>query len=196
MKNTFRGFIAIPLEADVSAWLAGAQNRLRASLLGTDVRWVDPANIHITLKFLGETPESTVPDIRKAMDRAAEAKSSFSLIAGGLGCFPSINRPRVVWAGIGASRELERLQSDLETYLETLPFPREDRSFAPHLTLGRVREGVTMERGRRIGEAVTRQSSAAGEISIGVQEIFLFQSERSPGGASYSVRYRCPLTLP
>lgn len=192
MDNTQRIFIAIELSDPVKRWLAAARAALEPAVPAGTVRWVDGKGIHLTLKFLGEIPARQADEVRVAIDRAAAGAKSFSITVEGLGCFPNLNRPRVVWAGVRAQAELGELQSRLETELEGMGFAREERAFSPHLTLGRVRDGIPDGRRGDIGAAVA--AAKTGEpVSMEVGEISLFRSVLRPGGAEYTVLYSAPL---
>ncbi len=148
------------------------------------VRWVDPENFHVTLKFLGEVRRDRVPPIQEALGRIAAGTSPFSTDIGGFGAFPSVRRPRVIWAGIRACPELRCLKQDLEWTLSELGFDVETRAFHPHVTLGRAREGG--------GDGVFRgldtcfaELELDGELRV--HTVDLMESRLSPDGARYSV---------
>jgi 2'-5' RNA ligase len=125
----------VPLTAQCREILEQIQQPMRA--LGADVRWTTIPSIHLTLKFLGEIDPSRVPDFAAAL-RAA-ATPAFDLRIRGLGAFPDLRSPRVVWCGIeGEIEKLASLQARVEEACAGLGFKREARSFHPHLTLGRV----------------------------------------------------------
>lgn len=106
-----------------------------------DVRWVRPEAMHLTLKFLGETMPEQVPPIKTALAGLADAHP-FQIRLGGLGAFPHTAHPKVIWAGIEHGlTDLIRLAENIENRLTKLGWPREERPFRPHLTLGRVRSG-------------------------------------------------------
>jgi 2'-5' RNA ligase len=120
-------------------------------------RWTKPENIHLTLKFLGETPEEAVPGITAALRLLSEASEPFTVVPNSLGTFPSVRKARVLWAGIGpGAAPLTRLADGVERALLPLGFEAEKRPYVPHLTLGRTRgrllsmEGVEMDLGTRI----------------------------------------------
>lgn len=125
-----RLFIAVPADDMVKAAAAAAVERLRRA--GGDYRWVDPRDMHTTLRFLGETPEEKLSEIEALMRRAAAASRPFEIVFGGVGVFESQEDPRVVWIGLDqGAAELEKLAGLLGR--------DEPRPFSPHLTLGRRR---------------------------------------------------------
>jgi 2'-5' RNA ligase len=189
MESAIRAFIAIELSPAVRRWLIEARAALEPGLPVRSVRWTNPDGIHITLKFLGDTAAGRLGGIRDVMDRAAEGCRPFPLEADGLGCFPDIHRPRVIWAGVRPLDGLEDLQKRLEDGLERIGFPRERRPFSPHLTLGRVRDGVGGRELTEIGRAV-EAAAVESTASMEVTGWCLFKSILRPSGAEYSVLHR------
>lgn len=177
-----RLFIGLKLPKKQKARIFSAARALREEEL--PVRWVDPENFHVTLKFLGEVRRDRVPAIEDALDRVASETPPFSTSIGGFGAFPSVRRPRVIWVGIGASPELRCLKQDLEWTFSELGFDVETRAFHPHVTLGRAREdgGAGVFRGL---DACFADLELDGELRV--HTVDLMESRLSPGGAKYSV---------
>lgn len=138
-EKFIRAFICINLPVSVRAWLAGIQKSLKKS--GIRASWPKPDSLHITLKFLGDTSLDSVGLIQKAMDQAASHFGPFKVSGAGLGCFPSVKRPRVLWVGIrGQTDCLEQLAKSVESCLYDLAsIKMEKRRFSPHLTLARIK---------------------------------------------------------
>ena len=180
-----RSFIAIELPADVRAELASIEEKLKVRR-HPFVKWVDPENIHLTLKFLGSVSGETIPEIVEAMSLVAQPVSPFTLQIGGTGAFPNWQRPQVVWVGVGGEMgRLTTLQRELEAALSPLGFPPESRPFSPHLTLGRLRERVTPEDRRRFG--LWAQSVKFGaSLSFEVNAVRLMKSQLTSSGPIYS----------
>lgn len=180
-----RAFIAIELPDVVRAGLSSVQSGLRPER-HPYVKWVDAEGIHLTLKFLGNIDTEKVPRIMEAMAKAAQGVSPFRLEVGGLGAFPDLGRPRVIWVAIkGEVEKLASLQGGIDHRLVALGFPPESRSFTPHLTLGRLRERASAEERRRMGEVLL---ATRGEevIPFQVSEVSLMRSRLTPSGAIYS----------
>ena len=157
---------------------------------------MEPRGVHLTLKFLGYVDEAKVPALVQALTRACEGSGPFELALSGLGVFPSPSRPRVAWVGLsGGVETLLRLQEGVENVLSPLGFPREERSFTPHLTIARLREGVAPQEARAFGEAFLRASPES--VSFKVEGISLMKSQLTPSGAIYTrlafVPFRGPL---
>jgi 2'-5' RNA ligase len=149
----------------------------RARDAGSDVRWVSPANYHVTLKFLGWTRSDAVDAIRDKLAEAARGTKAFTLKSSRLGAFPSLEKATVVWAGV-ESTELVALTEKVEAAMEALGFAKERRSFHPHVTLGRLRES------RPLKEAVLPVSEQMfGDTRV--DSITLFESETKSSGSVY-----------
>jgi len=179
-----RSFIAIELPSGIEAELTSLEERLKTRQYPF-VKWVDPEGIHLTLKFLGNIALTTVPEIIEAIARVAQQFSPFRLQIGGLGAFPNLQRPQVVWLGIGGEvGKLATLQRDIDTALSPLGFPPESRSFSPHLTLGRLRERVSPKERQKFGEWVSSTKFET-SLSFEVSALSLMRSQLTPSGAIY-----------
>ena len=131
-----RLFIAIDLPEDIRSALAELERDLKP--ISDSVRWVAPDSVHLTLKFIGETPESRVEEIDAAL--AALSWKPFMVLVRGIGFFPGKRSPRVLWAGLDAST-MDGLAQQIDTRMERLGFEKEKRAFRPpHLTLARSRD--------------------------------------------------------
>ncbi len=185
--STLRAFIAIELDEPTLEALAVVQQRLRQQPGAQAVRWVAPGNIHLTLKFLGEIDRALAPKVGALIRACVSGEHPFTLSVAGLGAFPNLQRPNVVWAGLaGAVAAAIRIAQRLEDGCAALGIAREERPFSPHLTLGRVQRDATPDARRQIGDLIRRQPS--GEISrLSVDAIHLMRSELRPSGAVYSV---------
>jgi 2'-5' RNA ligase len=181
-----RTFIAIELAEPLRIALRGVQEQLKRQTPPGSVRWVGPDGIHLTLKFLGDTPRSRVPEIETALQAACAGLEPFEFSVEGRGCFPSFRRPRVVWVAVrDKSGVLTRLQGAVERTVAPLGWPTEERSFSPHLTLGRVTKGVDDRTIAAVGQAVEKCVVE----QIGLQRataVSLMQSDLRPTGAVYS----------
>jgi RNA 2',3'-cyclic 3'-phosphodiesterase len=174
-----RAFIAISLDSKTVDKICDAMFQLKGQILG--VRWIAKENIHLTLKFLGPIEEQSIEPISRALEGAVRPFSRFTINAKGLGVFPGIKRPRILWVGLEGGA-VAALASAVESALEPLGFAPEARSFKPHLTVGRWRnfEGSATRLGREIEKW---KSYEFGESKV--QEVTLFQSVLKPDGAVY-----------
>jgi RNA 2',3'-cyclic 3'-phosphodiesterase len=159
-----RLFLALNIEAQVRQRCYAATAALRTA--GPDVRWVDEGKLHLTLKFLGDQPETLVTGLAPVIDAAAGRSRVMDLSLGGIGAFPNFRRPRVVWLGVTPDPKLELLHNDVEVACEKLGLSVEGRPFRPHVTLGRVESGD----GKALREAArgtkVRETSAVRSIDL------------------------------
>lgn len=180
--TTIRAFIAIDLPEAARAALGEASQTVAAQLPERSVRWVRPERMHLTLRFLGDTAVAKLPAIADAIDGLAAHHAPFEMALGGLGCFPNRKRPRVIWAGLdGNPAPLLALKQGLDAVLEPLGWPREDRPFRPHLTIGRVKDGRRL-RGIAWGAEVER-------VVVPVTAVVLIESELTRSGPIYTQKH-------
>jgi len=179
--TSIRAFIALELPPAAVSLLQEVQQELKR--LKIRARWVRPENIHLTLKFLGDINPDDVGKISDAMTSAAADTSPVTLSVRGIGVFPGIKRPRVIWIGLGGNiQELLALQGRLETGLDTLGFPREKRAFKAHLTLGRIKQAVNPDVIRQL----MGQYAGLDSDEFTCDQVILFKSDLKPSGAEYS----------
>ena len=180
-----RAFIAIELPDPVKKNLSFIINSLRPSEHPC-VKWVSPQGIHLTLKFLGNIAPDLVPRIADAIAQAARGTPPLKLQVGGLGCFPNLHRPRVIWVAVtGDVEPLITLQRGIDQALLPLGFAIEKRPFSPHLTLGRLRERASPGERSSIGELITATECEAGSATE-ANQISLMRSTLTPSGAIYN----------
>jgi 2'-5' RNA ligase len=153
------------------------------------VKWVQPAGLHVTMKFLGDVPEDRAALIGAALDAAVRAVRPFEVMLGGIGAFPSSARPRVIWLGVEIHPALELLANDVEKALGPFGFEAELRPFRPHITIGRAKQGGGVRPGRfaafeRLAAGVSYDGVAA------VASVDLMESILRLEGAEYDVRHR------
>lgn len=182
-----RAFIAATLAEPVIEEIAKV--RLLLQEAKGDIRWTRLEGLHLTLKFLGDITRSQVEPILGALQEVVQQQQALHLVAQGLGAFPSLRRPRVVWVGLKGEGVTE-LSEAIETALMPLDFPPEEREFTPHLTLGRVRSPRGWE---RVFSLIKEHEQAYFGESL-IDRLILFQSDLRPDGAIYtplgSVQFR------
>lgn len=148
------------------------------------VRWIEPDQYHVTLKFLGEVRRERTPQVEEAIGRVAAGTTAFTTGFGGFGAFPTIRRPRVIWLGLGATPELRCLKQDLEWALGDIGFEAETRAFHPHVTLGRADDRGGAGAFRGLDELVA-EMEFDGEVKV--HTVDMMRSQVSRSGAKYSV---------
>ena len=175
-----RLFIGIGLPNAYQDRLPSFTNGLKDGL-ATKVRWSKPGNWHLTLKFLGETDEALIPDISTALN-SIEAPP-FTLKAGGVGVFPRVQYPRVIWVGLkqGAD-ECAALAGQVENSLADLGIAREKKQFRPHLTVGRINKPQ-----RDDWNALLEKAGKYAWPAFSVDRFTLWKSELKPAGAVHTV---------
>ena len=182
-----RLFIGIGLSPDCRRAIAGAVAPLRKK--GIPVSWTPEHNLHLTLKFLGETPASRVNELAGLMAEAGRGIPPFTLRIEEAGAFPTLRTPRVLWIGIREPLELVRkLHQNMENALSGAGFPRDERPFHPHVTVGRVRGRVAPGWGETYASAV----SGVAFDTVSVASYRVYESRLSPSGANYSVLREVP----
>ncbi|HYS23035.1 MAG TPA: RNA 2',3'-cyclic phosphodiesterase [Candidatus Eisenbacteria bacterium] len=174
-----RLFVALEIPFAVRENLAALLESLRA--VSSQTRWVRPENLHVTLKFMGEVPETKLAATRSVL-AGVRSDQPVTVDFRGLGFFPNEKRPRVFWAGIEASPNLKTLAADIESVVEKLGIPREQRPFSPHLTLARFEPPGLPE---KLRSAI--QENAAREFgSLRTNQYHLIESKLKPSGAEYT----------
>jgi len=180
-----RLFLAINLPASVRRDIRAATALMRDATQDRHaVKWLDDDHLHITLKFLGEQPDASPGPLRDALGAALAPHSAFTLGLGGLGAFPNLRAPRVVWMGVTPEPKLELLQHDVERACASLGYPLDARPFRPHITLGRTRDRVSSADARAIATAAR---AVRFRTSAPAQSVDVMQSELGASGARHTV---------
>ncbi len=182
--GVLRLFVAVELPANVRQRLADVADELRGMGLER-LRWVRPENIHITLKFLGETPAEHRPQIEDALRAAAEGVATHELTLGKLGKFGGRQNPRVLWVDVrGDVDALKALHKRVDARIAPLGFPSDERPFAAHLTLARVPQDLAKKVARSLAEAI--EAVKVPDPPIPVREVVLMRSELRREGPVYT----------
>lgn len=183
-----RLFVAIELPQDILQVLEGIQAQTRENLgeAASLMRWSRSEGIHVTLQFLGEMPAARIPEITEALQQACAGKEPFALEVGGLGAFPNVRKPRVVWVGLGGDTPAAiELAAAVQEALGALGF-KPDKPFSPHMTVGRVREGVGIGRLTPLSRVLSlTRTILPEEARFQVNGVSLMQSFMQSGGSVY-----------
>lgn len=190
-----RTFLAVPLPEAERERLAAVQRDLAA--WNSLVKVVSPDLLHITVRFLGNVEENRLQGVNAAAAEGAGRVAPFTLRLAGVGAFPSLAAPRVVWAGLapGAGLEtLSRLHEELETALAVAGFPREERRFAPHISLARTRDDIASSDRRRLGAELPHlRERHPLDSDFPVNELIVMRSDLRRGGPVYTPLAVLPL---
>lgn len=168
-----------------------ATEDLEATIGSAMVRWVPPQNLHLTLKFLGDTPDTAIEKLKAGLHSVVSNAKPFDMVLSGIGCFPNPRKPRVIWVGIDAQgNHLQNLQVSVEAMTQAQGFITETKPFRPHLTIGRVKGHIKQSTDlASIGRAV--EQAQVGEIGIWPSDgISLMSSKLTPRGAVYTCIYQ------
>jgi len=181
MLDNLRTFIAIDIPGNILSEIRELQEGIKD--YGFKIRWVRPESIHLTLKFLGDIKAVKINEIAEAISKTVVRYTPISLQAKGVGVFPGIKRPQVLWVGLtGQLEPLVSLQKTLDENLETIGFPMEKRPFKGHLTMGRMKAKIDV---KKFGDVLMTFRSFESE-AFTADKIILYKSELKPSGAVYT----------
>lgn len=183
-----RTFVAVKLDPGVKENLSIIVRHFKK--ISSGIKWVSPEAMHVTLKFLGNIEEQKADHIITVMDRISRDHRPFRMGCIGIGTFPQKSRkPKIIWAGFNAYEPLKTIHSEIETELEQIGFPKEKRSFHPHMTLGRIKKSSGLH-------ALLPELERAEQKEFGVTKvdrITLFKSTLTPSGAIYDILHESGL---
>ena len=178
-----RLFLAIDVPNSVREKIIEAQRFYKT--LNLDAAWAKPANMHLTVKFLGDTPADLIPAIKDRMTEIAKSTPPFSILLGKTGVFPNVSRPRVLWVGLEDREDhLNSLKIRVEKEMTSLGFPPDKQKPVHHLTLGRIKSGKNKEGLKKALQSAPRIETDPFKIS----SVQLIKSELTPEGSIYTVQ--------
>ena len=189
--DIIRAFIAIDIDKHNKQKISGIISYLKTA--NADIKWITENQIHLTLKFLGNIEQNKIQDISKILKSIAMDFSPFNIQFSGIGAFPNILHPRVIWLGMNKGKEsLKLLNNKIETELERLGIRKEKREYKAHLTLGRVR---TL---KNVSKLITLINEAKfhPQEEIKIDKLILFQSTLTAKGAIHSPLSNVYLSTP
>lgn len=180
-----RTFIAIELPKEIRENLTQLQERLKA--LSLDVKWVSQENIHLTLKFIGESDEKKVDRTKEILEEVARENTCFTATLSSICVFPDVKFPRIIWVGIGQGDEkIKAIVKNLEDKIAKLGIPKEERPFLSHITIGRIKSPKNKDRLIQEIENLG-QEFINSTFSFAVNKITLFKSTLKPQGPIYEI---------
>ncbi|MFH1189988.1 MAG: RNA 2',3'-cyclic phosphodiesterase [Candidatus Omnitrophota bacterium] len=188
-----RAFIAIEISDPAKDALRRIIDHLKYS--GADVRWVDPGIVHLTLKFLGEIADDKCDSVKASLDAVAKDSKPFEMTIKDVGAFPNIDRPRVIWAGLGKGEvEAVAIAGGIEDLLSKTEFLPSDKPFRAHLTIGRVRSPLNSDKLREKISSASAIIQSAEIIPHKVTSIVLFRSTLTSHGPIHTKLHESQLT--
>jgi 2'-5' RNA ligase len=190
--SLLRTFIAVDIPPSIQKAIQQKTESLRQALGAPLVRWVNVNHIHLTLKFLGDVSPGQVDLLTQMLRTEADSAQAFEMQIGGLGSFPNLRRPRVLFIGIQAPAGLEALYRGIESACRRLGYESEVRDFSPHLTLGRARDGLSSSDQQRIRRALEETKVDALGVAR-VDSVYLYRSDLKPTGSVYTRLFSAPL---
>ena len=190
--ETLRTFIAVDFPIEIKAKIEEITTYFNTQLPSKVIKWVDANNIHLTLKFMGETPANQLEPIKRAMQQVVTTFPIFDVAIENLGMYPNAKKPRVIWLGISCEENLISLYKKLDQALKEIGIQPERRPFSPHLTVGRVRRSADPESVIIVGKTLSEfKVSTLGRVTI--NEVVYYQSELTPQGPNYTILQSTPL---
>jgi RNA 2',3'-cyclic 3'-phosphodiesterase len=186
-----RTFIAVEISPSVIGRVGDLIDKLRVA--AAEVNWVRPQQMHLTLKFLGDVPDTETPDICRVVNEVAASFEPFEITCRGAGAFPNVRDPRTLWIGIvDGAEELKQLAAALDEALKTkLGYPKEQRGFHPHLTIGRVKRELTGGRGE-LAQLLEKHAQFDANLAV-IDEVVTFASFLSRKGPTHEALGRAEL---
>ena len=190
--DVIRTFIAVDLPSSVLDALGQISSQLQDKLPGTPVRWVNFEKMHLTLKFMGDISKENIGMVEKILKTEASKRQVMEIGIGGIGAFPKMRHPRVVWIGVEAPTELFDLRRGIEDGVARLGYNYDKYEFTPHLTLGRISRKASARDVRTVGNVL--HDFQVGFIGVArIDAVHLYRSDLSPDGAKYSRLYSAGL---
>ncbi len=190
--DVIRTFIAIDLPPGVLDALGQVSYQLQEKLPDSSVRWVNSQKMHLTLKFLGDISKENIGMVEKILHSEAAKHQAMEIGIGGIGAFPKMRHPRVIWIGIEAPAELFDLRRGIEDGVARMGYNYDKYDFTPHLTLGRISRKASAREVRTVGNVLHEfQVGFIGVARIGA--VHLYRSDLCPEGAKYTCLYSAAL---
>lgn len=190
--DVIRTFIAVDLPPSVLEALGQVSSQLQEKLPDTPVRWVNYQKMHLTLKFLGDISKENIGMVEKILQSEAAKRQAMEIGIGGIGAFPKMRHPRVIWIGIEAPTDLFDLRRGIEDGVARLGYNYDKYDFTPHLTLGRISRKASARDVRKIGNVLHEYQ--VGFIGVArIEAVHLYRSDLSPEGAKYTRLYSAAL---
>lgn len=183
--SLLRAFIAVEIPSSLQHVIQESTASLHKSLGDELIRWVPMQNVHLTLKFLGDVSPSNLNLIKQMLTAEAGQHPCFEMQIKSIGSFPNSRRPRVIWVGLHAPAALESLQRGIESASARLGYATDEKSFSPHLTIGRVKQNLSAPEIQRIRAELEKTKIGLLGV-VHVDGAHLFKSDLQPSGSVYT----------
>ena len=194
-EDVIRTFIAVDLPPNVLDAMGQISAQLQSKLPNTPVRWVNFEKMHLTLKFLGDISTENIGMVERILKSEAAKRPVMEIGIGGIGAFPKMRHPRVIWIGVEAPTELFDLRRGIEDGVARLGYNYDKYEFTPHLTLGRISRKASASDVRAVGNVL--HDFQVGFIGVTrIDAVHLYRSDLHPDGAQYTRLYTADLTDP
>ncbi len=183
-NNSIRAFIAIPIPQDLRDYIGNIIEKFKSELPENSIKWVEPANIHLTLQFLGDISNSTLKNLVENL--GGDNFLSFDLEITQVGAFPSIFNPRVVWIGISRNERLNNLALYIQNFTKSLQVETDGKPFSPHFTIARIKPGIKKNTLDSLKKLLVKNRDMD-HLQFNVNKYCLYKSNLTPNGPVYSV---------
>ncbi len=194
-EDVIRTFIAVDLPPNVLDALGQISAQLQSKLPDTPVRWVNFEKMHLTLKFLGDVSAENIGMVERILRSEASKRPVLEIGIGGIGAFPKMRHPRVIWIGVEAPSEMFDLRRGIEDSVARLGYNYDKYEFTPHLTLGRISRKASATDVRTVGNVL--HDFHVGFIGVArIDAVHLYRSDLRPEGAKYTRLFSAELTDP
>jgi 2'-5' RNA ligase len=183
--SVIRAFIALDLTPEIIDCLEQVTNQLQEQMGDVPVRWVAPQNIHLTLKFLGDVSVNNIKVLTALLESEVVSQKPMVISVGGVGAYPKVRSPRVIWVGVESPQELLALQRGIDAQTARIGYTPDHRTFSPHQTQGRVSRNASPQEVRKIGDVLSSQK--VGFLGVArIHAVQLYRSDLKPSGAVYT----------
>ena len=187
-----RTFIAIDFPPEIIEKIEQVIDYFKTQTPESALKWVAPEKLHLTIKFIGEISGEILPQAKSLISDALKNQQAFFISIQGLGMFPDVKNPRVIWLGIAGGDPLVMIHESLDQRLKEIQIKPEPRGYSPHLTIARVLRQTDQKTARLIGDTLSKFTvDSLGTIRV--NEIRLYQSDLTPRGPNYTPLLTVPL---
>lgn len=191
-EKALRAFVAIEVPEEIRTRLLAAQRELKAIIPAAMISWTKAENLHLTLRFLGNVATEKISELTSRLRTAVASWGELNLVCRSIGCFPNVQRPRIIWAGVADGRDrLTTLQRTVRDAVRDFAEKPDEARFTGHVTLARVKQISRFETKRLMSFVDEAAQRSFGEWPV--REILLLRSQLTSVGSIYEELARLPL---